>query len=153
MPNPPEPMPPSSLPHDLSALVDEELHRLPPKYRAPLLLCYAKGRAREEAARELGWSRRTLQRRLEHGLEMLRHRLVRRGVTLSAALLVAALSQSSAEAALEALLLAGTVQAAVRFVSGTPAAGVSTKAAALAQEVLRNMALTKVKIVTLLVLA
>src|SRR5262249_44852963 len=67
MPHPPEPMPPSTPSHDLSALVDEELHRLPSKYRAALLLCYAEGRARDQAAQELGWSRRTLQRRLEQG--------------------------------------------------------------------------------------
>jgi RNA polymerase sigma factor (sigma-70 family) len=153
MPNPPEPIPPPMPTHDLCPLVDEELQCLPAKYRGALLLCYAEGRTRDQAAQELGWSRRTLQRRLEQGLDLLRRRLVQRGVTLTAALLVAALSQSSAEAALDVLLLAGTVQAAVGFVSGTQAAGVSTKAAVLAQEVLRNMALTKVKIVTLLVLA
>jgi RNA polymerase sigma factor (sigma-70 family) len=153
MPDPPEPAPAAASAHDLYSLVDEELHRLPARFRGALLLCYAEGRTRDQAAQELGWSRRTLQRRLEQGLELLRRRLVQRGVTLSAALVVAGLSHSSAEAALDTLRIAGTVQAAVGLATPTQAAAVSIRADALAQEVLRNMAWTRVKIVTLLALA
>ena len=64
------PMPPNSadasaISADLRPILDEELHRLPEKYRLPLLLCYLQGKSREEAARELGWSPGAVKGRLE----------------------------------------------------------------------------------------
>src|SRR5262245_15562192 len=50
---------------ELLAVLDEELRRLPERYRAPLLACYLEGRTQDEAARQLGWSVGTLRRRLE----------------------------------------------------------------------------------------
>ena len=70
---------------ELSAVLDEEVGRLPERYRSPIIHCHVEGRTREEAARRLGCSPRTLQRRLERGRALLRARLVRRGVTLAAA--------------------------------------------------------------------
>jgi len=70
----------------LQTVLDEELIRLPEKYRAPILLCCLEGHARDEAAQQLGWPLPTLKSRLEQAREMLRRRLTRRGVTLSAAL-------------------------------------------------------------------
>src|SRR5262249_53529694 len=54
------PLPPAADPvqeairHDLQAVLDEEMNRLPKKYRSPLVLCYLEGRTNAEAARELG---------------------------------------------------------------------------------------------------
>src|SRR5262245_41335644 len=69
----PEPAarPQSSL-QEICALLDDELSRLPARYRQPLLLCYMESHTRDQAAAQLGWSRRTLYRRLERGLEVLR---------------------------------------------------------------------------------
>jgi RNA polymerase sigma factor (sigma-70 family) len=64
---------------ELLAAVDEELHRLPDRYRAPLLACLLRGRTQEDAAREAGCSLSTLRRRLDRGLVLLRGRLTRRG--------------------------------------------------------------------------
>src|SRR5262249_8005060 len=68
---------------EAQTVLDEEMARLPEKYRAPLVLCYLEGTTRDEAAQQLGWSLGTLKRRLEQGREMLRGRLARRGLTLS----------------------------------------------------------------------
>jgi RNA polymerase sigma factor (sigma-70 family) len=65
---------------EVRGLLDEEVGRLPEALRAPLLLCYFDGLSRDEAAAKLGWSRRTLMRRLEQARERLRLRLGRRGV-------------------------------------------------------------------------
>jgi RNA polymerase sigma factor (sigma-70 family) len=65
---------------ELRGLLDEELNRLPATLRAPLILCLIESRARDEAARSLGWSLRTFDRRLARGRAVLKARLVRRGV-------------------------------------------------------------------------
>src|SRR5262245_13860669 len=65
---------------ELRGLLDEELNRLPATLRAPLILCLVESRARDEAARSLGWSLRTFDRRLARGRAVLKSRLVRRGV-------------------------------------------------------------------------
>jgi RNA polymerase sigma factor (sigma-70 family) len=65
---------------ELRSLLDEELNRLPPKLRAPLVLCHLESRTRDEAANYLGCSVRTLDRRLARGREVLKARLARRGV-------------------------------------------------------------------------
>ncbi|MFO0844958.1 MAG: sigma-70 family RNA polymerase sigma factor [Gemmataceae bacterium] len=69
---------------ELLLLLDEELDRLPDEYRAPLVLCYHQERTQDEAATRLGWSLSTLRRRLERGRELLRRRMARHGVSLSA---------------------------------------------------------------------
>jgi hypothetical protein len=108
-----------------------------------LLLCYLQGRTSDQAAEELGWSLRSLQRRLAQGRELLRNRLARRGVTLSSVLLLAVLTQGSADAALPVAMMATTTQAAVAFGSGT--AGMVSPSAVLAQAFVKGMAMTRWK--------
>ena len=71
---------------EVLALLDEELQRLPERYRLPLVLCYLEGATRDEAAQQLGWSLATVRRRVDRGSQLLHARLLRRGVTLPAAL-------------------------------------------------------------------
>src|SRR5207244_1262081 len=118
---------------ELRQALHEELGRLPEKYRAPLVLCYLEGRTQDEAARQLGWSKSTLRRRLEHGRELLRARLTRRGLSFSAALLGTLLAPTAASSALPAALAAATLR------PGLSAAG--GKAAGLSAASLRVMAL------------
>src|SRR5262245_32011175 len=65
---------------ELRAALDTELAALPTQLRSPLVLCYLEGLTRDEAARRLGCSLRTLHRRLEQGRRRLRDRLTRRGL-------------------------------------------------------------------------
>ena len=91
-------------------VLTEELHQLPEKYRAPLLLCYLEGKTNEETARQLGWPLGTVSVRMMRGRDLLRQRLTRRGVTLSAAALPLALAET-ASAALPPGLTQATLQA------------------------------------------
>jgi RNA polymerase sigma factor (sigma-70 family) len=140
---------------EAQTVLDEEMARLPEKYRAPLVLCYLEGTTRDEAVQQLGWSLGTLKRRLEQGREMLRGRLARRGLTLSSALVTGLLAQNAGQGAIAASLVASTARAALLFATGkTAAAGaVSAGAVALLQGVTRVMFWTKLKIVMVLFLA
>lgn len=139
---------------ELLAIVDEEVRRLPEVYRLPVILCCLQGRSLEEAARQLGWTTGSLKGRLERGRARLHARLLRRGLTLSAALAAAEVSRGAASAVVAAELVAGTARAAVLFASRRAAAGgVSQTAVALAGEVLRGMALARMKLPAALLLA
>jgi RNA polymerase sigma factor (sigma-70 family) len=138
---------------ELVSVVDEELQRLPENYRAPLLLCYWQGRTHDEAARQLGCPLGTLRSRLGRARELLRGRLVRRGVTPSAALFVAALAEGKAAETIPGALRAATVRAAELHASGSGVAGaVSGRAVDLALEVSQSMFLTRLKVAAALVL-
>jgi RNA polymerase sigma factor (sigma-70 family) len=97
---------------DLRPVLDEEVRRLPEKYRAPFILCYLEGKTNEEAARLVGCPKGTVLSRLATARQRLRARLTRRGIALSAGLLAAALSEGVASAVMPPLLIAPTVKAA-----------------------------------------
>jgi RNA polymerase sigma factor (sigma-70 family) len=140
---------------EVRAALDEELRRLPERFRAPLLLCCLEGRTRDEAAQELGWGLGTLRGRLDRGRELLRVRLRRRGVGLPAALLAALLAGRAASAAVPAALAVSIVKAAAPAAAGraAPAGAVPAQAAAVAEGVVRAMRMTRLKIITGVLLA
>src|SRR5262249_61244535 len=66
------------------AAIDEEVERLPRKYRLPMIFCLLQGRTFAEAAAELGWPRGTVAGRVARAKDLLRARLTRRGLAPSA---------------------------------------------------------------------
>jgi RNA polymerase sigma factor (sigma-70 family) len=112
---------------EVCAILDAEVQGLSDKYRAPLILCYFEGRTRDQVARQLGWSLRTLHRRLQRGRELLRARLSRRGIALPAALVAAALAPRTA-GAISPALLASTLSVVRGGAAGTGVAGTSAAA-------------------------
>ena len=144
MPMTTDPMHQASL-RELGAVLDEELQRLPAVCRAAIVACHLEGLSTAEAAHQLGVPASTLKSRLQRGRDLLRKRLERRGVGLSAAGLVVLLVEQS-RAALTSAVVRTTVEAAVSFAaSGTGA--VSSQAAALALKALKTSALGKIKLV------
>src|SRR5262249_16692557 len=121
-------------------ILDEEVGRLPEKFRAPVVLCYLQGRTNEEAARELGYAAGTLKWRLGRARDLLGGRLSGRGVSLpagaAAVLLVAGVSQAAVPASARAALAYSVHQTN----------GVAAGAARLAQELMRGMTMNRVKL-------
>ncbi|WZP00150.1 sigma-70 family RNA polymerase sigma factor [Isosphaeraceae bacterium EP7] len=133
---------------DLLALLDEELTRLPARYRTPLMLCDLEGTSRQDAARQLNLPEGTLSSRLSRGRTLLRDRLIRRGITTPAGLLPLPASLP----ALAPSLADSTVRLALTFASG---GAVTAAIAALAQRILKTMIVANFKLMlgTALVLA
>ncbi len=100
-------------------ILDDELAQLPDKYRLPLVLCYLEGKTNEAAAKELGWPSGSIARRLAKGRELLRRRLVGRGVVFSTGLLTALVPATASAAAVPARLVAVTAQAGVAYAAGS----------------------------------
>jgi RNA polymerase sigma factor (sigma-70 family) len=131
---------------EVRPVLDEELDRLPEKYRLPVVLCYLEGKSYTEAARELGWTKGTVSGRLAQARELLRQRLTRRGVVLSAGLLGTVLSSDATGAAVPTALGAKASQTAVSIASGNALAGlVSSRVAALAKAATETLAMGKLK--------
>jgi RNA polymerase sigma factor (sigma-70 family) len=143
-------MPPTTTdPHEeivwreLRPLLDAELDRLPEKYRAPLVLCYLEGKTNEEAARHLGWTKGTVSGRLARARDVLRQRLVRRGLDLTAGALAVVLSQNASTAAVPAPLFQTTLLCAAGHTAPASAA------ASLSEGVLHMMTFSRVKTLAL----
>ncbi len=135
--------------NDLKDMLDEEVNRLPAKYRSPVILCYMSGKTNEEAARQLGCASGTIFSRLSRAREMLRSRLTRKGITLSAAGLATALSETVTKAAVPPILIHGTVQSALIVAAGKGLAGgaISASVFTLTKGVQQAMFMNTLKIV------
>jgi RNA polymerase sigma factor (sigma-70 family) len=131
---------------DMRPILDEEIQRLPEKYRLPVILCYLEGQTNDEAARQLNCPRGTIATRLARARERLRSRLVRRGLTLSAGGLAAMLSENVLSAAVSPLVISLAVKVVL---SGSAPVSIT----ALTEGVLHAMFVTKVKTILIVGLA
>ena len=133
--------------------LDEELNRLPHRFRVALVACELEGKSRREAAQQLGIPEGTLSAHLARGRKLLRDRLLRRGVDLGLGP-IAGFSRPIAEAAIPERLMSPTVRAALGYASRTSIAGaVPAAVESLARRVLKMMFLTRLTLIVATLMA
>ncbi len=131
---------------DLRPLLDQELSRLPDKYREAIVLCDLGGKSRKEAAQQLSLPEGTIGSRLARARRMLAKRLARHGLAWSGGALAMVLTAKAASAGVPCSVVSLTIKAASLVAAGETAVGiVSVKAAALTEGVMKAMLLNKLK--------
>jgi RNA polymerase sigma factor (sigma-70 family) len=125
---------------DLWPILDEEVNRLPERFRQAFLLCQLEGKTTQQAAAELHCPPGTVSSRLTRARLRLQARLTRRGLALSVGMLAAAVSRQTATAAVPAELAQTAVQTGLGYSAGLPVAG---GAAGLANSFLKAQALIR----------
>ena len=135
---------------DVRPILDQELSRLPDKYRVALVLCDLQGHSRKEAARQLGLPEGTVASRLGRARTMLAKRLARRGWAVSGGTLAALLAEKAAPAAVPTSVMLGTINAATLLAAGQAAVAgsISAPVAALTDGMLKAMFLMKLRTAT-----
>jgi RNA polymerase sigma factor (sigma-70 family) len=135
----------------LGPVVQEEVRRLPDKYRAVVALCYWEGLTHEQAAAQLGCPLGTVRSRMARARKLLHRRLTRRGLApLAGAFATAAGAQASvacrsAAPTVGSELIQSTVRAASQIAAGKATAQAASKVVALlVQQVVWSMTMIKV---------
>jgi RNA polymerase sigma factor (sigma-70 family) len=133
---------------EVRAILHAELAALPERFREPLILCYLEGYTQDEAARRLGWAVTTVKGRLQQGRELLRGRLVRKGLDLAALLGATLVAGQSFAAPVQPMLIKATLRAVF------PATGDTANSTALnlAHGILQLNALRKFSLLAAFVL-
>jgi RNA polymerase sigma factor (sigma-70 family) len=124
---------------EIRTVLDDELQRLPARYRAPLVLCYLEGLTNEEAARRLGCPTGSISYRLARGRELLRHRLEGRHQALPAGSFALMLVRNTGPAALPGSLVDATVRAGVGLANNPAGAGLSASVSDLLRQTLQAL--------------
>ena len=132
---------------DVIPMLCQEIDRLPEKYRAPVVLCHIEELTHEAAAQVLRCPIGTVHGRLSRARELLRRRLVRRGVALPAGLAAIQQGAESLAAAVPDALRRSTIRAAVNLAvgRGISAAAGSATVGTLVLATIRSMAVGAIK--------
>lgn len=139
-----EPASPSTPPEPMLDLLDEEINRLPTKFRQAIVLCHLQQKSGAEAARELRIAPGTLSSRLTRGRERLRVRLGRRAKLLGgASILLEPTLQAGPHSS--APLIEETVTSALAF-AAMPGAKLPANVIVLAKGVLHAMWMRKLAV-------
>src|SRR5262249_53163007 len=139
--------------NDVQPLLDQELSRLPDKYRGVIVLCDLEGKTRKEVAGQLGCAEGTVASRLARARIMLAKRLTRRGIALSGGALTAGAAQQAGWAGVPNSVVDSTIKAASLLAAGKAATGaISGKVAALMEGVMKAMLFSKLKTTIAMVL-
>jgi polysaccharide biosynthesis/export protein len=142
---------------EFGPMIQEEVRRLPEKYRAVVTLCYWQGLTQEQAAVQLGCPLGTVRSRLARARGKLHTRLTRRGLAPLAGVVAAALGSRAAGAARLGMvpnnLVNSTMKASAQVAAGRAMNDVaSTSVAVLIQHVVRSMFMMKIKMVAVTLL-
>ncbi len=140
---------------DLAALIQDEVARLPEKYRMPVVLCDLSGHTHEEAARRLAWPVGTVKGRQSRARDLLKKRLVQRGIAPSASLLILTMVRESSAGTVPTALAQTTIKAATLVATGqTAALGlISAHVVAMMQEGMTTMSFSTLKLTATSLLA
>ena len=141
---------------DFGPIVQEEVRRLPEKYRAVVVLCYWQNLTHDQAAKQLGCPIGTVRSRIARARKLLHRRLSRRGLGQEDAVLAGfegAIAPASPTAVRLAPVSPELVHSTVRAASQVSAGGataqvVSSLAASLVKRTLWSMTMIKIKIAT-----
>ena len=120
-------------------VVDEEIARLPDRYRLPIVLCCLQGKTHAEAGEHLSWPTGTVAGRLSRGRELLKDRLRRRGIDVAAAGFGLAVAADGVAAPLRDESVAALARCALAFASPGAAAAVADGVRAVAESTLREV--------------
>jgi RNA polymerase sigma factor (sigma-70 family) len=130
---------------DVATVLHEEIHRLPERYRNPVVLCWLEGLSTEAAGARLRCPQGTILSRLSRARERLRRQLARRGITLAGGVLGTLSLTDAGSAAVAAALIDSTILTASHALPRQGAGLVSAEVATLTKQVLTTMLLTKAK--------
>ncbi|HYH68747.1 MAG TPA: RNA polymerase sigma factor [Urbifossiella sp.] len=148
----PEPAADDARDEELLSLLDQELSRLPERFRALIVLCDLEGHTRKDAARQLGCPEGTVASRLARGRELLARRLAGRGLVVPGGCVATTLSHT-AVAGVPPAVVASAINVATLVAAGKAAGVISGPVATLTQGVLKTMLLNKIMTTTVAVLA